>query len=274
MPRYVGKFCAGFCMAVWCTALVLLCAFPAAAQDALAFDESEFPLTYSDDTLSVTVYRETGYNSVWYAANVILSDPDRLRTMFPGGVWGGHAAATQADAEVGGSILMVNGDFRDPTNAQDLGIIRGGEIINDKTMKRDSIGITGDGDLVSTKRKTPEEVLAMGVRDTWSFGPFLVKKGKPITHKKSDIHPRTFIGQAEREDSLKEYWIIVADGRCEGYSDGLTQENMTEILVGKGCRIGFNLDGGGSSEMLFLGEIVNRPSEGEQRENADYIYIK
>lgn len=49
---------------------------------------------------------------------------------------------------------------------------------------------------------------------------------------------------------------------------------MTQILLDKGCRIGFNLDGGGSSVMLFQGKVVNRPSDGEQRENADYIYIK
>lgn len=244
------------------------------APDHLAYAESEFPLTYSDETLSITIYRETGYNSVWYAADVILSDPDRLQTMFPGGTWGGHATAVRADAEVGGSILMVNGDFRDPTNAQHLGIIRGGSVINDRTMKKASIEITKDGDLVSTKALSPAQVLEKGVRDTWSFGPFLVKKGKAVSHKNTDIHPRTFIGQAKRKDEKKEYWLIVADGRWNGYSDGLTQDAMTQILLDKGCRIGFNLDGGGSSVMLFQGKVVNRPSDGEQRENADYIYIK
>ncbi len=244
------------------------------AREYLAFDEQEFPLTYTDDTLSVTIYRETGYGSVWYAADVILSDPDRMQTMFPGGAWGGHATAVQADREVGGSILMVNGDFRDPTNAQNLGIVRDGAIINDRPMKRDSIGITESGDLVPTKQKSPAEVLEMGVRDTWTFGPYLVKKGKAITHKKTELHPRTFFGQVEREDAKKEYWIIVADGRWEGYSDGLSQDAMTQILLDKGCRTGFNLDGGGSSIMLFQGKVVNRPSDGEQRENADYIYIR
>ena len=240
----------------------------------LAYDVSEFPLTYTDDTLSITIYREKGYGSVWYAANVILSDPARLKTMYPGGAWGGHATASDAYREVGGCILMINGDFRDPTNAQNLGIVRDGKIINNQTMKKASIGLTQDGDLVSTRLKDPSEVLAMHVRDTFSFGPFLVWDGKAVSHKNTEIHPRTFIGQVSREDEQKEYWLIVADGRWNGYSDGLTRDAMTQILLDKGCRIGFNLDGGGSSVMLFQGNVINRPSDGHQRENADYIYIK
>ena len=240
----------------------------------LAYAREEFPLTYSDEGLDITIEREEGYNSVWYAAHVILSDPDHLQTLYPGGEWGGHAQAIDADNEVGGSILMINGDFRDPTNAQNLGIIRNGKIINNQTMKKASIGITYEGDIVSTKAKEPEEVIEMGVRDTFSFGPFLVKKGKAVSHKNTDTHPRTFIGQVSRKDEKKEYWLIVADGRWEGYSTGLTQDAMTEILLEKGCKIGFNLDGGGSSVMVFQGNIVNRPSEGELRADADYIYIK
>ena len=242
--------------------------------EALFYAESEFPLIWNEEGLEITITRETGYNSVWYAAHVILDDPDRLQTMFPGGSWGGHATATAANLEVGGSILMINGDFRDPTNAQHLGIVRGGVIINDQPMKKASIGITWEGDLVSTKRKTVQEVLAMGVRDTLSFGPFLVKKGKAVSHSSQEIHPRTFIGQVRRKDDRKEYWFIVADGRWNGYSDGLTHDAMSAILEEKGCYLGFNLDGGGSSVMLFQGRVVNRPSEGEQRENADYLYIK
>ena len=246
----------------------------APARNYLAYDESQFPLTYSDEGLEITIFREEGYDSVWYAADVILDDPGRIRTLFPGGYWGGHATATEADKEAGGTILMVNGDFRDPTNAQHLGIIRGGEIINDRPMKKASIGLTQEGDIVSTKGKEPSDVIAMGVRETWSFGPFLVKKGKPTAHKNTETHPRTFIGQVSRDDSRKEYWIIVADGRWNGYSNGLTQDQMTEILMQKNCVIGFNLDGGGSSVMLFLGKVVNRPSDGEQRPDADYIYIR
>ena len=43
-----------------------------------------------------------------------------------------------------------------------------------------------------------------------------------------------------------------------------------------GVQTAYNLDGGGSSTMVFQGEVVNNPSSGfrdEEREVSDIVYI-
>ena len=50
-------------------------------------------------------------------------------------------------------------------------------------------------------------------------------------------------------------------------------KDCATILKEKNCHIGYNLDGGGSSVMMFNGKVLNDPCYGE-RADIDYIYIK
>jgi hypothetical protein len=72
-------------------------------------------------------------------------------------------------------------------------------------------------------------------------------------------HPRTAIGY-EGTDGGR-LWIVVVDGRREGYSVGMTLPELTEIFEALGAREALNLDGGGSTAMVVDGRIVNRPSD-------------
>jgi exopolysaccharide biosynthesis protein len=65
----------------------------------------------------------------------------------------------------------------------------------------------------------------------------------------------------------------VVDGRDEGYSRGAGLPELGEILLDLGCTDGYNLDGGGSSVLIFDGEIQNRPSGGGERATSDILYI-
>ncbi|MFP3854527.1 MAG: phosphodiester glycosidase family protein [Anaerolineales bacterium] len=69
-------------------------------------------------------------------------------------------------------------------------------------------------------------------------------------------------------------YFVVADGRQEGLSRGLTIEHL-----GRFCRDrleanwGINQDGGGSSALWVDGEIVNRPSDGTERPVANGLMM-
>ena len=131
-----------------------------------------------------------------------------------------------------------------------------------------------DGTLMCLTADNVTEALNQGVRETWTFGPWLVKDGKAIsTLDDGSEHPRTFIGQKNRKDGLLEYYIVVCEGRSKD-DRGLSNWEMGQILEGLGVDIGYNLDGGGSTVMMFDGKLISRHSNGYFRADVDYIYIK
>lgn len=239
----------------------------------IEIQSEEYPMYYHSDGLNIDIEKETYNDTVCYMAHVITDDPDRLQTTYAEGKWGGQEPATSADARVD-SILLVNGDFRNIGYGSDLGIVRNGEIVNDVTMSSIAMGLTKEGHFVSCGGISPQEVLNQGIRDTFTFGPFLIDNGERVTNSDTAVHPRTFIGEVSRDDSLLEYYIGVADGRQAGYSIGLSYEEMTDIMEEKGCSFAYNLDGGGSSTMVFEHKLLNRPSDGQERYDADFLYIK
>jgi exopolysaccharide biosynthesis protein len=50
--------------------------------------------------------------------------------------------------------------------------------------------------------------------------------------------------------------------------DELTYTGFVEDL---GCKVAFNLDGGASAQMAFMGEVLNQPSG--DRMDCDILYI-
>ena len=58
--------------------------------------------------------------------------------------------------------------------------------------------------------------------------------------------------------------LLVIDGRS-ATSSGLTLEELAQYLVKLGAESAVNFDGGGSSEMVINGRIVNKPSDGRER---------
>ncbi|HPS81587.1 MAG TPA: phosphodiester glycosidase family protein, partial [Candidatus Limiplasma sp.] len=81
--------------------------------------------------------------------------------------------------------------------------------------------------------------------------------------------PRTAIGQI----GPLHYVILVVDGRQEGYSAGITLQDLQQLFVSYGAQTAMNLDGGGSTELWFQGQILNQPCGGEERYVSDAIYF-
>jgi exopolysaccharide biosynthesis protein len=71
------------------------------------------------------------------------------------------------------------------------------------------------------------------------------------------------------------YIFVVSDGRTS-QSAGLTLLQLAEVMQEYGCTVAYNLDGGGSSTMVFNGEVINNPTDGRsfgERKVSDIIYI-
>jgi exopolysaccharide biosynthesis protein len=116
-------------------------------------------------------------------------------------------------------------------------------------------------------------MLKQGVLHTFDFGPELLINGKVPSFKNQDWFttvraPRTAIGQRKPY----EYIIITVDGRSSE-SSGMTFAELVKVFQSKGVKWAYNLDGGGSTTLYYLDNILNHPSDGEERPISDILYF-
>ena len=116
-----------------------------------------------------------------------------------------------------------------------------------------------------------DQVMADGAWQSFSFGPSLLDVAGNLRtegYEKVNHDPRTFIGMIEPGH----YLFVVADGRQKGYSEGLTYYEAAVLAQRLGCTVAYNLDGGKTSQMTFMGRYVNQPYNGG-RDTSDLICI-
>ncbi len=105
-----------------------------------------------------------------------------------------------------------------------------------------------------------------GVLDAIGGSVLLVEDGEVVTDKchlgyECWRHPRTGVGMTADGQIL----LVVVDGRRPGYSVGLRREEFAALMLSLGAVDALALDGGGSSEMVVQGRVVDRPSGNEER---------
>lgn len=154
-----------------------------------------------------------------------------------------------------GAVLAINGDFYVDNVNNPLGIIiREGKIKVEKN-KADTLAFMPDGSLkvYSPGEITGQELIDMGVKMTYSFGPTLVRNGQMTdgldTHRLRAKNPRTGIGYIDKNH----YVLMVVEGRRPGISVGVTLTEFAKLFMEQGVTLAYNLDGGISSNMCFLG---------------------
>ena len=73
-------------------------------------------------------------------------------------------------------------------------------------------------------------------------------------------HPRSALGFNDEK-----LFLIVVDGRRPGHSMGMTLYDMANFLKDIGVKHAINFDGGSSSALWALGDIVNKPAHDYER---------
>ena len=106
-----------------------------------------------------------------------------------------------------------------------------------------------------------DELLESGVQNCFSFGPVLVENGeitKESVSTRRENNPRTMLGMVEPGHFI----AVVVVGRQEGYSVGISGEESAKLMKELGCTLAYNLDGGQSAAMIFMGIKLNQDSDG------------
>ena len=236
--------------------------------------------TWEDDRFSITITEERVGDSTVYIADVRLRAADSLKTAFADNTYGRNVTDTTSSiADAVGAVLAVNGDYY---GTQRSGYVIRNGVLYRSTVKKgaEDLVIYDDGSFAVIRESeiTAEELLEDGAKDVLSFGPALLEDGELSVSPNDEVgrakagNPRTAIAVI---DELH-YLFVVSDGRTEE-SEGLSLYELAVFLQGKGARTAYNLDGGGSSTMVFNGTVVNNPVAGRrgtgERSVSDIVYI-
>ena len=236
--------------------------------------------TENDTETSVSMETYRAYDTDIYVATVTLSDITSLRSAFAEGTYGKNITAKTSEiAEGVNALLAINGDY--------YGVQESGYVIRNGTLYRSSarngqqdLVIYSDGstEFISEDDVTAEELMEKGAWQVLSFGPALISDGEISVSEEEEVgkamesNPRTAIGFLE-DGSLV---FVVSDGRTEK-SEGLSLYEMAEFLTSIGVVNAYNLDGGGSSTMVYRGELINNPTTSgrsiKERAVSDILYI-
>ena len=239
----------------------------------------EYPLVYSDETCTITIYREWFENAWCYAAHLEFTDYARFATACANGAYGNGYETTSHAAKRLDAIFAVNGCYSAPY--LDYTVVRNGVICNgaDRNLCVPAVysGKTGlllcaweTGGDTRVKGKVQQLVDDGMVTDTFCFGPPFLVNGEIVCSSGGSRAQRTFIGT---NGNAGDIWVVVSDGRYnDGESAGLTGEQCARYLASKGCTFGVALDGGGSSTMYFNGQVLNAEA-GNERKVVDFLYI-
>lgn len=237
--------------------------------------------TIESDKLRAQLFYIKAENFNAYALKVKLKSKDAM-TMVLGGDKPGQAETTLASVKRHGAIVGVNaGGFADGRGKRyplSNTIVDGNYVSDFEPPRADLffVGLNEQNELIGGKFASKQQLDAKKPRFGASFVPVLQRSGAPqpiptkwLTSPKRA--PRTIVANYKDDQLL----FLVADGYNESGSSGATLEEMQLLLQRYGTVDGYNLDGGGSSSLIFNGRVINKPSDGNLRKlPTHFLFFK
>ena len=235
---------------------------------------------YHDDQIDIVLTTMRVENTTVYVADVQIADISLLKTALAGNTYARNLTeTTSVQAANAGAILAINGDYY---GAQERGyVLRNGVLYRASAQSgTDALVIGADGSfrIINEGETSADTLVREGAWQVLTFGPALINGGQVTVSSSDEVgramtsNPRTAIGQI----SEGHYLLVVSDGRTKE-STGLSLRQLAELMQSLGAQIAYNLDGGGSSTMVFQGRVVNNPTTNgrsiRERSVSDIVYI-
>lgn len=237
---------------------------------------------YNSDEINIVITEKRVHDTDYFVADIQISSLDYFRTALARNQYGVNITQrTSSMAKAHNAIFAINGDY------YGYKYRTGGYVIRNGKLYRSSLGDDGTDVLVADKygalsvfdqsEITAEKLDELGTWQAWSFGPGLISDGTILVGDNDEVasalkyNPRAALGMI----SPLHYIAFVSDGRTT-QSKGLSLKEVAVAMLEEGCKVAYNLDGGGSATMWFNGELINHPTDGTnnfERSISDCIYF-
>ncbi|WEK53508.1 MAG: phosphodiester glycosidase family protein [Candidatus Cohnella colombiensis] len=216
-----------------------------------------------------------------YAVKIELRHSDAMQLLLGKDTNGGSETTLAAVQRVKAAIGINAGGFADSQSGRyplSTTIVDSNYVNGFEASFKDLffVGMNMNNQLIGGKFSSKEQLDRLNPKFGASFVPILLVNGNkttiPSKWKTSPKRaPRTVIANYKDDQLL----FIVADGYSEAGSSGATLEEMQDMLVRYGAIDGYNLDGGGSSTLIFNGKLINKPSDGVLRKlPTNFVFFK
>jgi hypothetical protein len=172
-----------------------------------------------------------------------------------------------------GVAVGINGDFyttNTGANASVNGLgMSNGSIVSPAASGWASFIVRQNNTVVINTNGT----IPSGARNAVSGNQHLVRQGVNIAPNNSyttTLNPHTAIGVNSANGHI---FFMTVDGRQTDFSEGMRTDDMADMLIDFGVTDAINLDGGGSSTMVFAdgpsggARTINSPSDGSTSQN-------
>ncbi len=251
-------------------------------------DEEQGVWRYASETLRIEIrrYFHEEEKLRWFEAEVYCADGERFVMYQNDPENRGKMADMSEIARRYGLVFAMNGDYyiyrvareKQSGNVSAIGrIIRNGEVYYDHERKRswtkfpnlDILALYPDGDMkvFYGDEISAADLLASGVENALAFGPFLIRDGlvneEGVSRYGKTRQPRAGMGMV----SPGHYYAIVVESRTSK-SKGAPVSWLAERFQELGCSVAFNLDGGQTAVMIFLGEQINEIGKYDGKTNS------
>lgn len=171
----------------------------------------------------------------------------------------GRGQSVTEQCKANNAVLGINASGFQDDNGNGMGDIPVGLVKSEESVINPAIN--GQYQIVGYDKN---DNLRMGyglnvkeLRDAAQFYPIIVLNGENCTDGSygMGIQPRTAIGQTSDKTTL----MLIIDGR-QAHSLGTTVSECANILLRYGCWNAMNMDGGSSSSMTYMGEMITKTS--------------
>lgn len=239
-------------------------------EEIVEMDEDGGKWVYKNSTFSVEITRYTGVCAKmefpYYVADIYMGADE-----FRAGFGNEQRAGAQKDSAMNiakryKAVMMITGDNLIHMDKDKKGVlIRDGWTYLD-SKKADLMlwhPETRSIELVPKEKISSAQLIAEdGVENCISFGPILIQDGEKTAAKTLEnnwlfkTNPRVGVGMVEPG-----HFIVIVGGYRSDYPKanlGWDLTEFTELMASFGCQQAYNMDGGVSAALIFMGERLNK----------------
>ncbi|MFC4307025.1 phosphodiester glycosidase family protein [Cohnella boryungensis] len=237
--------------------------------------------TIQSDRLQAQLFYVNTQNFRSYALKIKLKQDDAMQLVLGKDENGGSETTLEAVKRTNAAIGVNGGGFADSGGKRyplSTTIVNGDYVSGFQATFKDLffVGLSQSNKLIGGKYTDKSQLDAQSPKFGASFVPVLLQNGRkteiPSKWQTSPKRaPRTVIANYKDDQLL----FLVVDGYNEQGSSGATLAEMQILLQRYGAVNGYNLDGGGSTSLVWNGRVINQPSDGQLRKlPTNFLFFK